>query len=469
MSTLELVNPDVGLGKESPKIRVLVVDDEANAREGLHDLLETWGYEVLTAQDVRTGFDAVKKFQPAVIITDLKMPENDGMTLIHLLRDEQLMEHTHVIVLSAHGNIEKAVEAIKLGVEEFLTKPVDVSRLKILLERIENRNRVYEEMLLLRDKVRKLGTFGKLNGSTPKMKAVFKQIQVVAPASSPVLITGESGTGKELVAKAIHQNSKRKDKAFLPVNCAAIPASLLESELFGHEKGAFTGAVGQKLGCFELANHGSLFLDEIGEMSPDLQSKLLRVLEDGSFRRLGGKTEIKVDVRVIAATNRNLEEAVEEDGFREDLFYRLNVFQIELPPLRERSEDIPLLIQTFIEEFNLKNDRQVKGLSREALKTLKRYSFPGNVRELKNVIERAVIVSQNDVIEPEDLPENLTKKAQRAPSVEFNLGMSMEEIEKEWLFHTINFVNGNKTKAAKMLNISLKTLHNRLNKYKSSV
>lgn len=460
---------EMKMNLEAPRIRVLVVDDEANAREGLKDLLETWGYEVATAGDVRSGFELVKKFQPVIILTDLKMPENDGMALIHLLKEEKLLEHTHVIIISAHGNIETAVEAVKSGVEDFITKPLDLVRLKITMEKISNRARVYEEMLLLRDKVRKLGTFGKLNGSTPKMKDVFKQIQVISPTSAPVLITGESGTGKELVAKAIHQNSKRKDKPYIAVNCAAIPESLLESEIFGHEKGAFTGAISQKEGCFELADKGTLFLDEIGEMPADLQSKFLRVLEDGSFRRLGGTQEIKVDVRVIAATNRNLEEAVEEGFFREDLYYRLNVFNIKLPPLRERSEDIPLLVQSFIEEFNLKNDKNIRGLSREALKILKKYSFPGNVRELKNVIERAVIVSVNDVIEPEDLPETLTSRASKAPTVEFRLGMTMEEVEKQFLFHTINYVDGNKTKAAKMLDISLKTLHNKLNKYKSSI
>lgn len=455
--------------KIAPKVRVLVVDDEANAREGLGDLLESWGYEIATAADVRSAFDSVKKFQPAIIITDLKMPENDGMALLHLLKEEKLLDHTHVIVLSAHGNIESAVEAVKTGAEEFLTKPVDVARLKLTLEKISKRSLVYEEMLLLRDKVRKLGTFGKLNGSTPRMKEVFKQVQVIAPSSAAVLITGESGTGKELVAKAIHQNSKRNQKAYIPVNCAAIPASLLESELFGHEKGAFTGAIARKEGCFELADNGTLFLDEIGEMDADLQSKLLRVLEDGRFRRLGGTQEIQVDVRIITATNRDLEEAVEEGIFREDLYYRLNVFSIKLPALRERSEDIALLIQSFIEEFNVKNDRNIKGISKDALRTLKNYSFPGNVRELKNVIERAVIVSTNDVIEPEDLPESLTSKAQKAPSVSFNLGITLEEVEKQLLFHTINYVDGNKTKAAKMLDISLKTLHNKLNRYKSSV
>lgn len=454
---------------EAPKIRVLVVDDEANTRDGLKDLLETWGYEVTTASDVRSGFESVKRFQPVIILTDLKMPENDGMALIQLLKEERLLDHTHVIIISAHGNIETAVDAVKLGVEDFMTKPLDFVRLKISLEKISNRARVYEEMLLLRDKVRKLGTFGKLNGSTPKMKDIFKQVGIIAPTSAPVLITGESGTGKELVAKAIHQNSKRKEKPYIAVNCAAIPPSLLESEIFGHEKGAFTGAIAQKEGCFELANEGTLFLDEIGDMPADLQSKLLRVLENGSFRRVGGTQEIVVNVRVVAATNRNLEEAVEENDFREDLYYRLNVFNIKLPPLRERSEDIPLLVQSFIEEFNLKNDKNIRGLSRESLRILKQYSFPGNVRELKNVIERAVIVSTNDVIEPEDLPEKLTSKAAKAPAIEFRLGSTMEEVEREFLFHTISYVDGNKTKAAKMLDISLKTLHNKINKYKSSI
>lgn len=471
MSQAELKTPLVKTIEvdERPRIRVLVVDDEANAREGLKDLLETWGYEVTSAGDVRAAFKEVKRFQPAIILSDLKMPENDGMSLVHLLKDEKLLEHTHVVIISAHGDIETAVEAVKTGVEEFLTKPVDVGRLKILLEKIGSRSRVYEEMLLLRDKVRKLGTFGKLNGSTPKMKELFKQIQIIAPTQAPVLITGESGTGKELVAKAIHKNSKRKDKAYLPVNCAAIPGNLLEDELFGHEKGAFTGAVALKEGCFEMAHHGTLFLDEIGEMSIDLQSKLLRVLEDGKFRRVGGTKEIQVDVRIVAATNRHLEEMVEENSFREDLFYRLNVFNIGLPALRERSEDVPLLIQSFIEEFNLKNDRNIQGISRDARKLLTKYSFPGNVRELKNVIERAVIVSQNDVIEVEDLAESVRSKAERAPRVEFRLGNTMEEVEKQFLFHTINYADGNKTKAAKMLGISLKTLHNKLNKYKSSV
>jgi len=451
------------------KIRVLVVDDEDNAREGLTDLLQGWGYEVALAANGLVAFEVAKRFQPNVILSDLVMPELDGLGLLEKLREEKLLSEMTVVILSAHGNIDTAVEAIKKGAYDFLTKPLDVVRLKILLENVTKRALVDQEMVALRDKVRRLGTFGKLNGSTPRMKAVFKQIQVIAPTTASVLITGESGTGKELVAKAIHTHSKRKEKSYIAINCGAIPESLLENELFGHEKGAFTGAVSQEGGCFELADGGTIFLDEIGEMSSDMQTKLLRVLENGTFRRIGGKKEIQVDVRVIAATNRNLEELVEEGTFREDLFYRLNVFSIKLPPLRERAEDVPLLAQNFIEEFNLKTDKKVKGLTREALNLIKKYSWPGNVRELKNVIERAVIVCQTDFIDVADLPENLTSKAHKAPTVEFRLGQTIDDVEREFLFHTINYVDGNKTKAAKMLNISLKTLHNKLAKYKSSV
>jgi DNA-binding NtrC family response regulator len=451
------------------KLRVLIVDDEEHARDGLNDLLQAWGYETALAPDGRIAFEMAKRFQPHVVLSDLVMPELDGMGLLAQLAEEKLTPAISVIILSAHGNIDTAVEAIKKGAYDFLTKPVDVVRLRILLENLAKRAQVDQEMLSLRDKVRRLGTFSNLNGSTPRMKTIFKQIQVIAPTTASVLITGESGTGKELVAKAIHHQSKRKDKPYIALNCAAIPETLLENELFGHEKGAFTGAIAQDLGCFELADGGTIFLDEIGEMPPDMQTKLLRVLENGTFRRIGGKKEIQVDVRVIAATNRNLEETVEEGGFREDLFYRLNVFGIKLPPLRERSEDIPLLAQTFIEEFNLKTDRLVKGMSRDAMNVIKKYSWPGNVRELKNVIERAVIVCQQDYIDVADLPENLTSKASKAPTVEFRLGQTMEDVERDFLFHTINFVDGNKTKAAKMLNISLKTLHNKLAKYKSSV
>jgi len=328
---------------------------------------------------------------------------------------------------------------------------------------------VEREMSALKDKVRKLGNFGQLNGTTPQMKNIFKQVQIIAPTTAPVLVIGESGTGKQLLAKAIHTNSKRASQPYISLNCSTMPENLLENELFGHEKGAFNNSPSQESGCFEIANGGTLFLDEVGGLSQELQKKVLHVIENGVFRRLGGKEEIPCDVRVVAATNKNLGELVDEGDFREDLFFKLNVFTIRIPHLREREEDIPLIAQHFVEEFNLKNDRAVKGLSKKALNIIKKYSWPGNVRELKNVIERSVVVCGTDFIDVQDLPETLTSKARKTPTVEFRLGQTMAEVEKHFLFHTINYVDGNKTKAAKILNISLKTLHNKLAKYKSSI
>jgi len=451
------------------KMRILVIDDEENAREGLKDLLESWGYEVVLAADGKHGLELLRKSPPNVILTDLIMPEMDGMSLLESAKQQKLLQDVSVIFMSAHGKIDTAVEAIKKGAYDFLTKPLDVVRLKIVLENLNKRLVVDQEMITLRDKVRRLGTFGKLNGSTPQMKAVFKLIQTIAPTTAAALISGEAGTGKELVAKAIHQNSKRKDKPYIAINCSAIPEALIETELFGAEKSAVTGSVLIEKGAIELADTGTIFLDEIAELSADMQSKLLRFMEFGIFRRVGGKNEIQADVRVITATNKLLEEAVEEGSFREDLFHRLNIFSIKLPALRERSEDLPLLAQHFIEEFNLKCDRRVKGLSREALNVVKKYSWPGNVRELKNALERAVVVCTGEYIDVADLPENLTTKAAKTPTVSFRLGQTMEDVERDFLFHTINFVDGNKTRAAKMLDISLKTLHNKLAKYKSSI
>lgn len=451
------------------KMRVLVVDDEENAREGLKDLLESWGYEVMLAADGKQGLEMIRKSQPNVVLTDLIMPEMDGMSLLETAREAKLLQNVSVIFMSAHGRIDTAVEAIKKGAYDFLTKPLDVVRLKILLENLSKRLVIDQEIIVLKDKVRRLGTFGKLNGSTPQMKAIFKQIQMIAPTIAPVLISGEAGTGKELVAKAIHQNSKRKEKPYIVINCGAFPEALLEAELFGAEKTSANGIITTERGAIELADTGTIFLDEISEMSLDLQSKLLRFMEFGSFHREGGKKEVQADVRVVTATNKNLDEAVEEGSYREDLFHRLNVFSLKMPALRERSEDLPLLAQHFIEEFNLKCDKQVKGLSREALNIVKKYSWPGNVRELKNALERAVVVCTSDFIDVADLPENLTTKAEKTPTVSFRLGQTMEDVERDFLFHTINFVDGNKTKAAKMLDISLKTLHNKLAKYKSSI
>lgn len=446
--------------KPIDKVRILIIDDESNAREGLKDLLEVWGYEVAMAEDGGVAFETIKRFQPAIVLSDLVMPSIDGIKLLETLKEEEILDHTTFIILSAHGNIHSAVEAIKKGAYDFLTKPLDIVRLKIILEKISKRAAVDKEMVSLRDKVRKLGTFGRLNGSTPKMKAVFKQVQVIAPTTASVLIHGESGTGKELVAKSIFQNSKRNSKPYVAVNCATIPKSLLEKELFGY---------GSDIGCFELADGGTVFIDEVSELPLDLQNRFLQLLENNSLRRGGAKNELNVDVRVIAATNRNLEESLEDGSFREDLYSRLNIFSIKIPTLRERAEDIPLLATTFLEEFNLKNDREIQGISREVMSLFKAYSWPGNVRELKNVVERAVIVCKGDTLELEDLPENLTSKAHKAPTIQFRLGQTIENVEREFLFHTLSYVDGNKTKAAKMLDISLKTLHNKLAKYKSSI
>ncbi len=450
------------------RIRVLLLDPDDASRLNQKSLLETWNFEVGESRDAAEALEFIKKHEPAIVISDLVTPQLDGLKLLQSMRDKGMLETTSFVVLSSHADINAAVEAVKLGASDYLSKPVDVVRLKVLLEKISKTIANEREMRQLKDKVRKLGTFGRLNGSTPQMKSVFKQIQVIAPTSAYALIVGESGVGKELLAKAIHQNSKRHDKPYIAINCAAIPEALLEAELFGKEHDVDGHSV-REPGAFELADKGTLFLDEIAEVSLDLQSKILRVLEGGTLRHLGGKTEFSVDIRVIAATTHDLEQAVDEGTFREDLFYRLNVFSIKVPALRERAEDIPLLALTFVHEFNLKNDRHVHGFSHEALNLLKKYSWSGNVRELKNVVERAVVVCKGDTIEVTDLPEALTSKAKKAPTVEFRLGQTMDDVERDFLFHTLSFVDGNKTKAARMLNISLKTLHNKLAKYKSSV
>lgn len=450
-------------------IHILVVDDEANAREGLKDLLEGWGFRVSAASDGKEALELIKKLPANVIISDLVMPEMTGMDLLQRVNSDGLLPHTTFIMLTAYGNIETAVQAIKEGAYDFLTKPLDVVRLKILLERVVKRKSLDAEMALLKDKVRKLGKFGALNGTTPQMKAVFKQVQVVAPTLAPVFITGEAGTGKDLLAKAIHQNSKRSAEPYISINCHTIPPSMLEGELFGSEVPQPDGSVRIEPGAFGLADRGTLFVDEITDMPAEIQIKLLRALEESKIRRVGGKIDIPVNVRMIAATNKMPEECVEDGSLREDLFYRLSVFSIKIPPLRDRAEDIPLLAHTFMEEFNLKNDRHVKGFTDEVINLIKKYSWPGNVRELKNVIERAVILCKNDYIEIKDLPESLTSKAHKTPTIEFRVGQTMDEVEKQFLFHTLSHADGNKTKAAKTLDISLKTLHNKLSKYKSSI
>jgi len=370
------------------------------------------------------------------------------------------------LLLTAQGTVETAVEAMKEGAYDYLTKPVDIQRLKILLDKIVERLETVREVKALRRQLREQGTFGTLIGNSPEMRKIYQIIEQAAPTGASVLITGESGTGKELVAQTIHQLSPRTQHPFVAINCAAIPETLLESEIFGHEKGAFTGAADRRPGCFELADRGTLFLDEIGEMTPATQVKLLRVLQERRFRRLGGRTEQSVDVRVIAATNIDPGEAVKAGKLREDLYYRLNVFAFRLPPLRERKEDLPLLVQAFINEFNQRNQKHVVGVDQQSMRMLEHYAWPGNVRELRNVIERATILCAGSFIEPKHLPPVLAEEPppQHQPQLALAPGTTVEEAERRLILMTLEHTRDNKTRAAEILGISLKTLHNKLNK-----
>ncbi|MEE8242991.1 MAG: sigma-54 dependent transcriptional regulator [candidate division NC10 bacterium] len=447
------------------KHRILVADDEAASRKGLKALLSNWGYEVEEASDGEEALQRAVAFLPAVVVADLVMPKLDGLGLLKAIQEE--LPFATVIILTGHGTIETAVDAMKHGAYDYATKPVDVPRLRILIQRALEKGEAVREVTLLRRRLKKVWGFGKLVGKSKAMQEVYRLIDLAAPTSAPVLISGESGTGKELVAHILHELSPRGQRAFVAVNCSAIPESLLESEIFGHERGAFTGAMERRVGCFELANEGTIFLDEIAEMSTATQAKFLRILEDGTVRRLGGKQEIKIDVRVLAATNKDPSKAIKDGALREDLYYRLNVFTLPLPALRERGEDIPLLIQAFVEELNVKYEKRIKSVDEAALQALLRHPWPGNVRELRNTIERAMIVCETDLIASRHLPPSITSeiKDDGPDSITVPLGISLEEAERDLIRRTLASVNNNKTKAAEILGISLKTLHNKLHRY----
>jgi DNA-binding NtrC family response regulator len=410
----------------------------------------------------------VPDFRPTSVLSDLVMPRMGGIDLLTAIRQED--NDITVVLMTGQGTVETAVTAIKQGAYDYLQKPVDPQRLKILLDQILERHDTQREVRLLRRQLQERGTFGRMIGGSAEMRRVYQLVEQAAPTVASVLVSGESGTGKELVAQTIHQLSPRASQPFVPLNCAAIPDTLLESELFGHEKGAFTGAFARRQGAFEFANRGTLFLDEIAEMTPATQAKLLRVLQERSFRPLGGQREQSVDIRVIAATNVDPPEAVRQGKLREDLFYRLNVFAIQLPPLRERKGDVPLLAQAFLKEFNTRNARSLAGISDRAMEALERHTWPGNVRELRNVIERATIVAKGDLIEPVDLPplSNVAAPAASASSgPSLTPGTTVDEAERRLIDLTLVHTGGNKTRAAEMLGISLKTLHNKLNRMKS--
>ena len=446
--------------------RILLVEDDAAQRVGLQQLLTSWGYAVDVAANGQEALTKVTDARPTIVLSDLVMPEMGGLDLLRALKQQDDPDLT-VVLMTAQGTVESAVEAIKHGAYDYLTKPVDPQRMKILLDQIIQRHDTLREMRVLRRQLQERGTFGKMIGASMEMRKIYQVIEQAAPTAASVLVSGESGTGKELVAQTIHQISPRVSQPFVPLNCAAIPDTLLESELFGHEKGAFTGAIARRQGCFELANRGTLFLDEIAEMTPITQAKLLRVLQERSFRPLGGQREQSVDIRVIAATNADPPEAVRQGKLREDLYYRLNVFAIRLPPLRERKDDLPMLIQAFIKEFNTRNGRSVAGVSDRAMQMLERYDWPGNVRELRNVMERATIVAKAPVIEVADMPV-LASPSPSAPSAAVGLspGTTVDQAEQQLIEVTLQHTGGNKTRAADMLGISLKTLHNKLNRMK---
>jgi two-component system response regulator HydG len=445
------------------KIRILVVDDEATARNGLAKLLEQEGYQVDTAADGVEALASISDNPPALIISDLKMPNMDGMELLKQLHERGI--DTPTVVATAFGEVSTAVAAMRAGAEDYLTKPIDFDALLLVVERTLQREELKSEAENLRRQLRardKEGLEGLL-GASAAMQRVYQVVRQVAPARATVLITGESGTGKGEVARALHALSPRSSGALVSLHCAALAESLLESELFGHEKGAFTGADKKRIGRIEQADGGTLFLDEIGEIPPATQIKLLRVLQERCFERVGGNETVKVDVRVVAATNKNLAEEVREGRFREDLYYRLNVVHVEMPPLRQRGNDVVLLAEHFLRRFARENNRRIDGFSEAARAKLVAHRWPGNVRELENAVERAVVFTEGELVEAEALPFDAAPATiEGGPRVP---GATMAELEKHAILATLEAVGGSTSKAAEMLDISARTIQYRLHEY----
>jgi DNA-binding NtrC family response regulator len=445
------------------KARVLVVDDDASTRDLFGELLQRWGYDVEQTSD---GHDALKlaaELHPDVIISDLVMPKLDGLALTRALREES--PETPVIIITGKGTIDAAVEAVREGVFDFVEKPLDPARLKVILQRALEKRQTEHEMQVLRRRLNQVDAGVGVIGQSPAMRKAMDLAEKVAPSKASVVITGQSGTGKEMIARAIHQLSPRREKPFIAINCSAIPAGLMESEMFGHERGAFTGADQRQLGAWELADGGTLFLDEVGEIPIELQAKFLRVLEEERLRRLGGKSEISVDVRVISATNRDLKEDIKGGRFREDVYFRLNVFHIPLAPLKERREDIPLLVQHFIDRFSREGGKKLAGVTPPAMKVLAEYAWPGNIRELRNTLERAVILCGSEAIDVEHLPAEMAVGGGESAYLKLPFGLPLREVEKEYILSSLGRMQNNKARTAQALGISEKTLYNKLYRY----
>jgi two-component system, NtrC family, response regulator PilR len=456
--------------ERATRFRILVADDERSIRELLAIVLRRDGYEVILAENGRTALNVLEQEPIDLLISDIKMPDMSGVEVLRAAK--QVDQDILGIMITAFASTESAVEALRMGAYDYVSKPFDVDELKIIVRNALERRQLRQENLLLKRALQSSHQFSSIVGRSETMLAVFKLIETVAPTNSTILVTGESGTGKELVARAIHFNSLRRDRPFVAVNCGALPEQLLESELFGHMRGSFTGASANKKGLVEVADRGTIFLDELGEMSPMMQVKLLRVLQERRFRRVGGTEEVEANIRVIAATNQDLAKMVADGRFREDLYYRVNVIQVQLPPLRDRQEDIPLLAGHFLEKFREQMGKNVASISQEAIGYLERYDWPGNIRELENVIERAVALESSAAVLPDSLPPHLrglpSKNGQtvtQLPDAGFDLEAHVENMERDYIAQALKRAGGKQSKAAELLGMSFRSFRYYVKKY----
>ena len=447
------------------KPRILLVDDDKNTADGLKKILLQDGYDTGCTYTGNEALDLIEAEHFDIVITDMKLPDISGFSIIEKVKKKNV--DIAVVMITAFSSIQTAIDAMKKGADDYLTKPVNIEELELILKKIWERRLLILQNKELKQKLNDKYNFSGIIGNTPEIQLIFKTITEIAPTAATVLIYGDTGTGKELIANAIHYSSDRKDKPFVALHCASLSEGVLESELFGHEKGAFTGAISQRRGRFELANGGSLFLDEVGEMNSHVQIKLLRVLETGKFERVGGEKTFESDVRIIAATNKDLEKEIKEGRFREDLYYRLNVINLKLPSLIERKEDIGLLIDNFLIKYSKKNRKNIKGLTPQSAKLLNNYDWPGNVRELENAIERAVVMARNEYVEPNDLPSNINVNTKKSRKETFRIpsGATMKEIEKKVIIETLQTTNGSKSKAAKILGISTRKIEYKIKEW----
>jgi DNA-binding NtrC family response regulator len=441
---------------------LLIIEDDRNARRGLVRAFEKAGYTVVQAATAQEALKALKEKRFDVVLSDIVLPDGDGLELLKTVKESA--PDTVVVMMTAFGNVRRAVKAMKVGAYDFIEKPVDLEKLRLVVKRALSERSVREENVLLKSRLRDRYRFDNIIGTSPAIQKVFGMIEQVGPTRATVLLTGESGTGKELIANAIHYNSLRAKGPLVKVNCASLTQTLLESELFGHEKGSFTGAVSRRLGRFEIADKGTLFLDELSEIPRITQVKLLRVLQEHEFERVGGNETIKVDVRIITATNADLEKEVEEGRVREDLYYRLKVVTIHLPALRQRREDIPALVQHFLLKYTEENDKEISGVDPRAMEILIAHDWPGNVRQLQNCIEHAVVMTRDGRLKPEDLSVAPSEPA-KTPGIAVSAGRQIKDMERDLIRETLRATGGNKTRAAKMLGIGARTLYRKLKEY----